>query len=272
MNRNIRRLLGLGGVPPGDRANAFEWENRLQWPMLGVALLALPAYFTSSHLADSSWLWVAHLLEAVIFAAFALELVIMLRMVRQKRLYLLHNWLNPAILLLTFISLYGEPTSWAAAGRLLRLAIVILMLTRLAGAFRKLTPSATPIIVIMGILAFLLAGLGFWWLEPTVLSYGDGLWLAFTSGMTVGYGDLVPTTAAAKAFSVLITLLTVSIMSLVTASLAAFFIGKEDAILRRQMHQEIKTLRQEMAEMRAMMAQLTNDCGERPHDTKQDSE
>lgn len=53
MNRNMRRLPGLGGVPPGDHALAYEWDSRLQWPMLGVALLALPAYFISSHLADA---------------------------------------------------------------------------------------------------------------------------------------------------------------------------------------------------------------------------
>jgi voltage-gated potassium channel len=259
MNRNIRRMLGLGGVPPGDRSLAYEWDNRLQWPMLGVALLALPAYFISSHLADSSWQWVAHVLEAVIFAAFALELAIMLWMVRQKLLYLFHNWLNPAILILTFISLFGEPTSWAATGRLLRMAIVILMLTRMAGASRKLTPSATPIIVIMGILAFLLAGLGFWWLEPTVQSYGDGLWMAFESGMTVGYGDLVPTTPAAKSFAVLIILLAVGIMSLVTASLAAFFIGKDDATLRREMHQDLKALRREVQNLRESLEQHEHD-------------
>jgi len=255
MNRNIRRLLGLGGVPPGDHALAYEWDSHLQWPMLGVALLALPAYFISGHLADASWQWVARLLEAVIFAAFAVELVIMLWTVRQKTRYLLHNWLNPAILALTFISLFGEPTGWAATGRLLRLAIVVLMLTRLAGVFRRLTPSATPIIVIMGILAFLLAGLGFWWLEPTAQSYSDGLWLAFESGMTVGYGDIVPTTAAAKAFSVLIILLAVGIMSLVTASLAAYFIGKGDSIMRREMHHDLKVLRREVQELREALEQ-----------------
>jgi voltage-gated potassium channel len=138
---------------------------------------------------------------------------------------------------------------------LLRLAIVVLMLTRLAGVFRRLTPSATPIIVIMGILAFLLAGLGFWWLEPTAQSYSDGLWLAFESGMTVGYGDIVPTTAAAKAFSVLIILLAVGIMSLVTASLAAYFIGKGDSIMRREMHHDLKILRREVQELREALEQ-----------------
>ncbi|HYP68659.1 MAG TPA: hypothetical protein VEP67_10485 [Thiobacillaceae bacterium] len=79
----------------------------------------------------------------MIFAAFSLELVIMLWMVQRKMLYLLHNWLNPAILGLTSISVFGEPPGWAATGRL-RSAIVVLMLTRLAGAFRRPTPSTTP--------------------------------------------------------------------------------------------------------------------------------
>ena len=35
-----------------------------------------------------------------------------------------------------------------------------------------------------------LCGVGFWWLEPRAESLGDGLWLAFTTAATVGYGGL----------------------------------------------------------------------------------
>jgi voltage-gated potassium channel len=34
----------------------------------------------------------------------------------------------------------------------------------------------------------LLGGLGFWVLEPKVETLSDGLWLAFTTAATVGYG------------------------------------------------------------------------------------
>jgi voltage-gated potassium channel len=60
-------------------------------------------------------------------------------------------------------------------------------------------------------------------------------------------------------------------MSLVTASIAAFFIGKEEKLLRREMHQEIKILRQEMVELREMMAQLTRKCGRYDPDSESNS-
>lgn len=95
-----------------------------------------------------------------------------------------------------------------------------------------------------------LAGAGFYWLEPTVHSYAQGLWLAFTSGATVGYGDIVPTTPASRLFAVAMVILGYGIMSLVTASIAAYFVGKDEQLLRREMHHDIKALREEVRQLR----------------------
>jgi voltage-gated potassium channel len=95
--------------------------------------------------------------------------------------------------------------------------------------------------------------------------------VAFVSGLTVGYGDLVPTTGPARLFAGLVIVLTYGVMSLVTASIAAFFIGKEEKLLRREMHQVIKILRQEMVELREMMAQLTRKCGRHDPDSESNS-
>ncbi|UUZ76510.1 potassium channel family protein [Polaromonas sp. P1(28)-13] len=43
-----------------------------------------------------------------------------------------------------------------------------------------------------------LGGVGFWMVEPRVLTLSDGLWLAFTTAATVGYGDIVPSTPASR--------------------------------------------------------------------------
>jgi len=96
---------------------------------------------------------------------------------------------------------------------------------------------------------FLIAGAGFYWLEPTVQSFADGLWLAFTTGATVGYGDLVPTTTPSRIFAVLITLLGLTFFSLVTASIAAFFIGEDEKLLRKELHEDIRHLRSEVAQL-----------------------
>ena len=101
----------------------------------------------------------------------------------------------------------------------------------------------------------LLGGVGFWALEPHVKNFSDGLWLAFTTAATVGYGDLVPSTNLSRAFSVLVVLLGLSVLSLVTASLAAIFVerevGAEERKIERDLMRELRTLREEVQQLRA---------------------
>ena len=73
----------------------------------------------------------------------------------------------------------------------------------------------------------LLGGVGFWLLDPTVYTFSDGLWLAFTTAATVGYGDVVPSTHASRMFAVVVVLLGLAVLSMVTASLAAIFVEQE---------------------------------------------
>lgn len=99
-----------------------------------------------------------------------------------------------------------------------------------------------------------LGGVGFWWLDPKVLTLSDGLWLSFTTAATVGYGDLVPSTHASRAFSVVVVLLGLAVLSLVTASLSAMFVEREvqeeDRAIERDLMREIRHLRHELAELR----------------------
>lgn len=93
----------------------------------------------------------------------------------------------------------------------------------------------------------LLGGVGFWVLEPQVQTLSDGLWLAFTTAATVGYGDIVPSTYGSRAFAVLVVMLGLAVLSLVTASVAAVFVGNEERDIERELMQEIRALRADVA-------------------------
>jgi voltage-gated potassium channel len=93
----------------------------------------------------------------------------------------------------------------------------------------------------------LLGGVGFWVLEPKVETLSDGLWLAFTTAATVGYGDIVPSTHSSRAFAVVVVMLGLAVLSLVTASVAAVFVGNEERDIERELMQEIRALRAEVA-------------------------
>ena len=99
-----------------------------------------------------------------------------------------------------------------------------------------------------------IGGVGFWMLDPEVNSLSDGLWLAFTTAATVGYGDLVPSTFASRSFSVVVVLLGLAVLSLATASLAAIFVEKdveaEESELQQELLHEIALLRMELRTLR----------------------
>ena len=89
-------------------------------------------------------------------------------------------------------------------------------------------------------------GLGFWLLEPRAHSFSDGLWLAFTTAATVGYGDIVPSTHESRAFAAVLVLIGLAVLSLVTASVAAIFVGTEERQIERDLMQELASLRAEL--------------------------
>lgn len=95
-----------------------------------------------------------------------------------------------------------------------------------------------------------LGGVGFWLLEPKALTLSDGMWLAFTTAATVGYGDIVPSTHASRIFSVAVVMLGLAVFSMVTASVAAMFVETEERQIERDLMQEIGALRSEVRNLR----------------------
>lgn len=141
---------------------------------------------------------------------------------------------------------------WAA--RLLVCAVVSMRMVTLAVGHvgpRALVPMCGVSLAMLAI-----AGGGFYWLEPQVHSFADGLWLAFTTGATVGYGDLVPSTPASKVFAVFIVLLGYALLSLVTASIAALLVGEDEKLLRRELHADMRLLLREIDVLRGEIAEL----------------
>jgi len=250
MTTHTKAWIGLGGVPPHDNPVAHRWERRLHWAMIGVALLSIPALFLEEIVHDPEVMLAGRLLELVIFLAFAGEFLWMMRVTSHRSEYAIRNWLDLLIIVSSALNLVGWNSEWVAMARLLRLALVGLLLTRTLGSLRSIfTTGGIPFIMGLGVIMLGIAGAGFYWLEPTVHTFADGVWLAFATGSTVGYGDFVPTTTASRLFAGLMVLLGFTLFSLVTASIAAFFIGEDEKLLRHEMHQDIRQLRQEVAQL-----------------------
>lgn len=57
-----------------------------------------------------------------------------------------------------------------------------------------------------------------------IKSFGDGLWWAITTVTTVGYGDRFPITSNGRILAVCLMLVGISLMGVITASVAAWFV------------------------------------------------
>lgn len=63
-------------------------------------------------------------------------------------------------------------------------------------------------------------------MSPTgnIHNFGDGLWWAFTTITTVGYGDRYPTTSEGRILAVCLMVLGISLLGVISATIAAWFV------------------------------------------------
>lgn len=148
--------------------------------------------------------------------------------------------------------------SWSSVEWMMRLAYCGIVFVRLSMVLVQwIVPSRLPHILAIAAFVQLIAGAGFYWLEPDVHTFSDGIWLAFTTAATVGFGDLVPSTSASRIFSVFIVLFGYALFSIVTASISAMLVGEDEKRFEREFHADIRYLRHEIVELREEIRLLT---------------
>jgi len=168
------------------------------------------------------------------------------------------DWFLGAALLLNAVLPQSNESEPALIWRLI---VAVLMLYRLLKISLPLfTETGLARLLAMGATVLALCGIGFYWLDPEVTSLHEGLWLAFSTAATVGYGDVVPSNTASRIFSVFVVLLGYGVLSLVTASIAAMFVGtqerKVEQDILRDMHLQLKAVREEIAALKASVDAL----------------
>jgi len=250
-----RRLPGLAH-PTAAEVRPVRLERRWRLPLLLSLLGTIPAFYLELLTAEPG------LRPALLYAAAAVVTLLALAHVAaacaDAATYLRRNALDVVLVCGLLLAALLPPSSTSEAALGLRSAVALAVLVRAGWTLRPmLNRGSLPYLLLLALGVLGLCGLGFWWLEPTAHSYEDGLWLAFTTAATVGYGDLVPTTAASRIFSVFVVLLGLGVLTLVTAAIAAQLVESEERriereILRdvhhqlRSVHAEVKALRDEL--------------------------
>jgi voltage-gated potassium channel len=238
---------------PRENLRAARAERRWRWPLLVGLIATIPAFYVDLLPQAPSSLAVTIYLLAAATLAVALGHVALLS--RSPVIHLRANATDLALIAGLIVAALLPSSEHSSLALSTRLGVAFLTLARMVWTVQHLINRGGLGYLLLTSLAVLGAcGAGFWLLEPTTPDLASGLWLAFTTAATVGYGDLVPTTPASRIFAVFVVLLGYGVLSLVTAAIAARWVETEERRIEREilrdMRREMAALRQEIIGLR----------------------
>lgn len=115
---------------------------------------------------------------------------------------------------------------------------------------RTLAGAAGAALLLMFIAAVAMLDTERGYVDSPIQTFGDALWWSGATIATVGYGDVYPVTFVGRWVALCLMLVGISLIGVVTASIAAWFVGRgQDA--ESEVVREIRALRNELAQLRA---------------------
>jgi len=232
MNANLPSLFGLSGVSRSERPLAVKVGRWFEWPMILLAFwIILEWYIEAQSLTP---LVLTLFTDWFIWGFFVIETLILVTLVEHKSRFLRGNW---GSLVIVFA---GFPLLWdvfphAGGLRALRLLVLFSLLFNMSAAARKiLGRNHLGTTLMVSFIIVILAGTIMSVIDPNIETPMDGIWWAWVTITTVGYGDIVPGSTAGRLFGALLILLGIALFSMLTASFSAFFLAQSEEKISRQ--------------------------------------
>ena len=233
-------LIGLSGVAANENPKAKRWAHRFELPMLMLALwILLEWYLRGKNVYPPA---LDNITDIVIWCFFILETVVLTSLVNDKLRYLRTNWMNLLIIGI------GAPLLWvannyAAALRTLRLLLIFPLLINTSSTIHKvLSRNYLGSVLLVALVFTLMAGLLMAGIDPNIENVWQGIWWAWVTVSTVGYGDTVPVSTAGKILGAVVILFGVGFFSLLTASFSAYFVSRGEVEIEEEEEEEINQL------------------------------
>jgi voltage-gated potassium channel len=267
----LTSLIGLSGVSPHEAPVAREWGRRLEWPLLVVALwIPVQWYLVETGVISGQ---LSHWFDWGVWLFFLGESLLLTALVRDRFRYLAGNWMNLAIIVAGFPIVWNN-TPLVGALRNLRLVLVLVLLTGLSRTVRRfLMRNRLGTTLAIALVAVAISGVLMTRIEPRMGTISDGIWWAWVTVFTVGYGDIAPQTPTGRLFGGLLILLGVGLISLLTANLAAFLIDREVEKVEHEEQQADKLMHEvllRLERLEALMLDQQKQLAERGRDNRAD--
>lgn len=207
-------------------------------PVVVIPIVMEVSPATSRALDTVSW---------VIWGAFAFEYVVLLYLAPDRGRMVRTHIPDLLIILLPFL----RPLRTVRALRLVR---PLVGLARAGVGVRQI--ATRPgfrgfLLVVIGVMT---AGAGLTYAfernapDANITSFGDALWWAVVTATTVGYGDRFPVSPEGRGIAFLLMLVGISLLSVVTANIAAFFVERSVASEETDLNARLERIEQLLLE------------------------
>lgn len=220
-------LIGMAGVSSHEAARAKHWEKRFNVALVLVVFLALIAWYDNNH---GQLLFSVHThltIDWIIWGFFTGELLIMLLLVNDRKHYLQHNWFNLAVIITAMPLLWDQHSLGGL--RAIRFLVITMKLLHLSTTLRSLlSRNHLGITVVACWLFAICSGIMMAAIDPAINNIWDGIWWAWVTVTTVGYGDVVPVSGPGRILAGILMLLGMGLFSLFTANFSAFLVSKQE--------------------------------------------
>jgi voltage-gated potassium channel len=222
---NIRKLIGLSGVAKNEHYPARIWGRRFEFLMVIVAIwLPLQWYLQIHHEISHP---VSEISNWIIWSFFVLESTVLLCLVQNKLNYMKRNWMNSIIIFLGIPFIWQQTPMLGMLRGMQLLLMMRLMIPWWDTSVHFLSRNRLGTTLFVTFVTTTLAGTLMVVLDAkTYKSPWEGIWWAWETVTTVGYGDIVPVTFEGRLLGIFMMLMGVAFLSLLTANFAAYFISR----------------------------------------------
>ena len=253
---NLHKHIGIAGVDKNEGKIAkitgavFEFCSVLviytiaiQWEMYRKSTLTLDL--------NTVFNW-------GILVFFVLQISVLIFLVRNKKLYLRQNWM---VLVLIFggIGLVSDYLPVTDVLQHLRpLLVLYLLIPFLDAAYRSLSDNRLGTTLVTAILIMVLSGIFIAGIDPAIPTPMEGIWWAWVTMSTVGYGDVVPVSNVGRIFGALLILMGLALFSVITANFSKIFIEKEMRAGVKEVKRESEEIHQVLKELHEVRIEEAN--------------
>ena len=191
-----------------------------------IALIGVPE--------EETWV---HEANFFIWLVFAIDYVVRFLRAPRKLLFVRQHLIDLIAIIPFEVLLNNEEFALARMLRLLRFARLtrLIWLIRAGAILWRMSRTSRGILHTNGVGYVLAAavvvaitgGIALWAVEPDIGAPADGIWWAFVTTTTVGYGDIAPKTMIGRGIAVVLMMLGIGCISMLSASIATYFLGKQ---------------------------------------------